>query len=136
MSTTPNRSRLRFDRAAVIEETADRCRVQVTLTLGQLIFQSDDEQSAEGTGALKAAAGATLKAVQQAAADKFTCSLVDLDRVKALGKDLIGVLVDVKFEGRDVQVFGSCPISGSEIDAAVRSALNATNRFFELAMRD
>jgi len=136
MAMTPNRSRLRFDRAAVIEEAASRCRVQVTLALGQLIFQSDDEQSVEGTGPLKAAAGATLKAVQQAAADKFICSLVDLDRVKALGKDLIAVLVDVKFEGRDVQVFGSCPISGSEIDATVRSALNATNRFFELAMRD
>ena len=136
MSTTPDRSRLRFDRATVIEETAERCRVRVTLALGQLIFQSDEEQAAEGNGPLKAAAVATLKAVQQAAADKFNCSLVDLDRVKALGKDLIAVLVDVKFEGRDVQVFGSCPITGSEIDATVRAALNATNRFFELAMRD
>jgi hypothetical protein len=32
-------------------------------------------------------------------------------------------------------VFGSCQISGSEIDAAVKATLNATNRFFELAMR-
>jgi hypothetical protein len=110
--------------------------VQVTLALGQLIFQSDDEQAAEGAGPLKAAAEAALKAVQKAAADKFTCSLVDLDHVKALGKDLIAVLVEVGFEGRDVQVFGSCPIMESDIDAAVRSALNATNRFFELAMRD
>src|SRR5438128_4306001 len=127
MSSTSNRTRLRFDRAEATEQPAGRCRVEVTLALGQLIFRSDDEQSAEGTGPLKAAAGAALKAVQQAAAQKFTCSLVELDHVKALGKDLIAVLVDVRFEARNVQVFGSCPIAESEIDAAVRSALNATN---------
>jgi hypothetical protein len=33
-------------------------------------------------------------------------------------------------------VFGSCQIDGDEINAAVKSALNATNRFFELAMRE
>ncbi|SRR5712692_8768992 len=136
MSTTSNRNRLRFDRAEVTEETAGRCRVLVSLTLGQLVFQGDAEEAAAGSGPLKAAAAATLKAVQQAAADRFTCSLSDLDHVNALGKDLIAVLVDVKFEGRDVQVFGSCQLDGGEIDAAVKSALNATNRFFELAMRN
>jgi hypothetical protein len=110
--------------------------VVVSLTLGELVFQSDAEETAEGSGPLKAAAAATLKAVQQAAANRFTCSLSDLDHVNALGKDLIAVLVDVKFEGREVQVFGSCQIDGAEIDAAVKAALNATNRFFELAMRD
>jgi hypothetical protein len=34
-----------------------------------------------------------------------------------------------------MQVFGSCQIADSETDAAVKAALNATNRFFELAMR-
>jgi hypothetical protein len=46
------------------------------------------------------------------------------------------VLVDIKFQGRDVQVFGSCQIAGSEIDCTVKAALNATNRMFELAMRE
>jgi hypothetical protein len=55
--------------------------------------------------------------------------------VNALGKDLIAVLVDVNFQGSDVQIFGSCQIAGHEIDCAVKSALNATNRIFELAMR-
>lgn len=108
--------------------------MDVTLALGQLLFQADATDSADETGRLKAAAAATLKAVQEAAANKFTCSLSDLDHVNALGKDLIAVLVDFKFEGRDVQVFGSCQIAGSEIDSAVKSALNATNRMFELAM--
>jgi hypothetical protein len=136
MSTPSGRNRLRFDRAELTEETSERCRVVVSLTLGQIVFQNDAEEAAEGSGPLKAAAAATLKAVQQAAANRFTCSLSDLDHVNALGKDLIAVLVDVKFEGRDVQVFGSCQIDGGEIDAAVKAALNATNRFFELATRN
>lgn len=136
MSTTPARTRLRFDRADVTEEADGQRRVQVTLTLGQLIFQASAAGPADGTGPLKAAAVATLEAVQGAAAHKFACSLGDLDHVNALGKDLIAVLVDIKFQGRDVQVFGSCQIAGSEIDCTVKAALNATNRMFELAMRE
>jgi hypothetical protein len=136
MATASGRNRLRFDRAAVTEESAGRCKVVVSLALGQLIFQDSSEEAAEGSGPLKAAAAATLKVVQQAAANKFTCALSDLDHVNALGKDLIAVLVDVSFEGRDVQVFGSCQINGGAIDAAVKAALNATNRFFELSMRE
>lgn len=85
---------------------------------------------------MRATAEATLKAVQDAAASKFACTLADLDHVNALGKDLIAVLVDIKLQGRDVQVFGSCQIVGSEIDCTVKAVLNATNRMFELAMRE
>lgn len=137
MSTTPIRKRLRFDRAELTEEATGKFRVKVTLTLGQLIFQASAEAAdAEVSSSLKAAAGATLEAVQGAAANKFACSLADLDHVNALGKDLIAVLVDIKFQGRDVQVFGSCQIAGDEIDCTVKAILNATNRAFELAMRD
>lgn len=135
MSTSSSRRRLRFDRATVSEEEGGRCRVRVTLGLADLLFEAEALDSREGTGPLKAAAAATLKAVQEAAASKFTCALSDLDHVNALGKDLIAVLVNVRFEGRDAQVFGSCQIAGSEVDSAVKSALNATNRFFELATR-
>lgn len=110
--------------------------MQVTLTLGQLVFQAGAAVPSDEGDPLKAAAAATLEAVQGAAAHKFACSLADLDHVNALGKDLIAVLVDIRFQGRDVQVFGSCQIAGSEIDCAVKAALNATNRVFELAMRE
>ena len=134
MSTSHGRRRLKFDRAEVTEADG-QSHVRVTLTLGQLIFQAG--AAADGTGGpLKAAAVATLEAVQQAAASKFTCSLSDLDHVNALGKDLMAVLVDFKFEGRDVQVFGSCQIAGSEVDCTVKAVLNATNRMFELAIRE
>jgi hypothetical protein len=135
MSTSANKRRLRFDRAEVTEEATGKCRVRVTFALGQLLFQADAADTAEETGPLKAAAVAALKAVQEASANRFTCSLADLDHVNALGKDLIAVLVDFKFQGRDFQVFGSCQIVGSEIDCAVKAALNATNRMFELAVR-
>jgi hypothetical protein len=135
MSTTPVRKRLRFDSAEVIEEAPGQRRVLVKLTLGQLIFQASATAQSDDTGLLKAAAVATLEAVQGAGANKFSCSLADLDHVNALGKDLIAVLVDIRFHGRDVEVFGSCQIAGSEIDCTVKAALNATNRMFELAMR-
>lgn len=136
MSTSSGRRRLKFDRAEVGEEADGQCRVQVTLNLGHLIFRAGATAAADGTGPLKAAAVATLAAVQEAAANKFTCSLSDLDHVNALGKDLMAVLVDFKFEGRDVQVFGSCQIAGSEVDCTVKAVLNATNRMFELAIRE
>jgi hypothetical protein len=98
--------------------------------------QAESESAADGIDLLKAAAAATLKAVQEAAANRFTCSLADLDHVNALGKNLIAVLVDVDFGGRAVQVFGSCQLAGDETDCAVKAALNAINRIFELAMRD
>jgi hypothetical protein len=136
MSTTPIRKRLRFDRAELTKEATGKSRVTVTLTLGQLIFEASAEAADSGGATLKAAAEATLEAVRDASATKFACSLADLDHVNALGKDLIAVLVDIRLQGRDVQVFGSCQILGSEIDCTVKAVLNATNRMFELAMRD
>jgi hypothetical protein len=136
MSRSSGRRRLKFDRAEVTEEAEGQSRVVVTLKLGQLIFQAGAAAAAAGTDPLKAAAVATLAAVQEAAANKFTCSLSDLDHVNALGKDLMAVLVDFKFQGRDVQVFGSCQITGSELDCTVKAVLNATNRMFELAIRE
>jgi hypothetical protein len=133
MSSSRQR-RLRFDRASISEESGERLLVRVSLALGEQLFEADISTLSQSPGPLKAAAEATLKAVQEAAANRFTCSLADLDHVNALGKNLIAVLVDVKFEGRDAQVFGSCQIGESDIDAAVKAALNATNRFFELAM--
>jgi|ERR1041384_201112 hypothetical protein len=134
--STSSRKRLRFDRAAVSDEADGRRRVSVTLALGERPFEAGASAQAESPGPLKAAAEATLKAVQEAAEHRFSCSLADLDHVNALGKNLIAVLVDVTFEGRDAQVFGSCQLGDSELDAAVKAALNATNRFFELAMRE
>ena len=135
--STPVKKRLRFDRAEVSDGADGQRHVKVTLTLGQLMFHAGAESlSGDSTAVLKAAAAATLDAVQGAAANRFACTLADLDHVNALGKDLVAVLVDIKLQGRNVQVFGSCQIAGSEIDCAVKAVLNATNRMFELAIRE
>lgn len=134
MSISASQKRLRFDRADVYDEDR-RCRVVVYFTFADRVIKTSAEDSAGAIGSLKAAAVATLKAVEGAVEGRFSCSLADLDHVNALGKDLIAVLVDVDFEGKQVQVFGSCQKSGSEVDAAVKATLNATNRFIELSMR-
>jgi hypothetical protein len=136
MTNSANQKRLRFDHATVSQESEGRCRAQVTITLGERIIKTTAIDDADGVGPLKAAAVATLRAIEDAAQMRFSSSLADLDHVNALGKALIAVLVDIQFEGREVQVFGSCQIAGNDVDAAVKAALNATNRFFELSMRD
>jgi hypothetical protein len=136
MTNRPSQKRLRFDRADIMQESEGRCRARVTIAFGEQVIHTEATEDREGVGPLKAAAVATLRAIEQAAENRFSCSLADLDHVNALGKDLIAVLVDIEFEGREVQVFGSCQIANNDIDAAVKAALNATNRFFELSMRD
>ncbi|MFY9611334.1 MAG: hypothetical protein WAU45_22330 [Blastocatellia bacterium] len=135
MSTGRTQKRLRFDRADVHQEPDGQCRVEVTFTFSEQVITASSSGDCEGAGRLKAAASATLRAVEETVERRFTCALADLDHVNALGKDLIGVLVDVTFEEREMQVFGSCQIADSQTDAAIKAALNATNRFFELAMR-
>ena len=135
MTNTTSHKRLRYDRVEVEELPGGQCRVKVFIALGERVIEKAAINSSDGAGRLKAAAVATLKAIEESVEGRFTAALADLDHVNALGKDLIAVLVDVAFEGKEVQVFGSCQLAGSELDAAVKSALNATNRFFELAMR-
>jgi len=135
MTNIVSHKRLKYDHAEVSEMAGGQCRVKISIALGDRLIEKDAVSSDDGAGRLKAAAVATLKAIEDAVEGRFTATLADLDHVNALGKDLIAVLVDIVFESKEVQVFGSCQIAGNELDAAVKSALNATNRFFELAMR-
>jgi hypothetical protein len=127
--------RMRFDSVYLTEESPEDCTVEVTFSFAGRTIQKSLKGKTDEASRLKTAALATLDAVREAANNHFDCSLADLDHVNALGKNLIAVLVDINYEGKDIQVFGSCPISGGELDAAVKAALNATNRFVELASR-
>jgi hypothetical protein len=135
MTTSASTKRLKYDQAEVEGGPGERCRVEVTFSFAERKIKASGAVEGNDGGALKAAALATLTAVEEAVEKRFSCNLADIDHVNALGKDLIAVLVNVDFEGKQVQVFGSCQISGSEIDAAVKAALNATNRFIELSTR-
>lgn len=131
---TDRHERLRFDYAK-IEESSEECRVEVALSLAGRRFQKTVTGKKDEISRLKSAAIATLEAVKESVENRFDCTLADLDHVHALGKNLIAVLVDVHFENKDFQVFGSCQIAGEVMDAAAKAALNATNRFVELATR-
>ena len=135
MTNIASQQRLRFDYADLHQEAEGKCRVEVGFTFINRMLRASAIDSSEGRGPLKAAAAASLKAIAMAADNRFGCVLADLDQVHALGKNLIAVLVNVDFEGKQIQVFGSCQITSDEMDAAVRAALNATNRFFDLAIR-
>ncbi|HEU4391290.1 MAG TPA: hypothetical protein VFV34_26055 [Blastocatellia bacterium] len=126
--------RLLFNRADVHQEADGVCRVQVTFGFGDQTIEASALETEPGTP-LRAAVLATLEAVERAVRGRFTCSLADLDHVNALGKNLVAVLVNVDFDGKQFQLFGSCQITGDEVDAAVKSALNATNRFVELSLQ-
>lgn len=135
MTNTPTQRRLRFDFVKLQTESDGTCRIDVSFTFGSAVIHASSTGASDAIGPLKAAAAATLKAVEQAVGGRFAGSLSDLDHVNALGKHLIAVLVDIEFEGKRVQLFGSCQLRGDEIDASVKATLNATNRFVELAMR-
>lgn len=128
--------RLRFEGARLHTEEGGLSRVEVSFTfLGQPIHSSAVNHDPE-KGPLKAAVAATLDAVERAVAHRFTCNLADIDRVSALGKEIIAVLVDIEFDGQPFQLFGSCQMAANEVDVAVKAALNATNRFVELALEN
>ena len=135
MTDSVGHMRLRYDKAEVIDGGEAGCRVRVTVSYAARVIEADAAMDDAPISYLKAAATATLKAVEETVARRFRATLADLDHVNALGKDLVAVLVDIVFEDKNIQVFGSCPIAGPEIDAAVKAALNATNRFVELSMR-
>jgi hypothetical protein len=130
-----NKMRLRFDQVEVRPERPGQVRALVTFTFGPRTLVTSAVESDTWPGSLRAASLASLEAVQQAAGYKFKCVVEDLDRVNALGKQLIAVLVNVEFEDRQFQVFGSCQIDDDEVIAAVRATLNATNRIVDLATK-
>jgi hypothetical protein len=126
--------RLRFDFVKA-QESAAVCVVEVALSFAGRTIQKTATGKSDEIGRLKSAAVATLEAVKEIVEQRFDCTLADLDHVHALGKNLIAVLIDINFEGKDFQVFGSCQITDNVLDAAAKAALNATNRFVELANR-
>jgi hypothetical protein len=134
MKMTDRPERLRFDHIK-IEESSEECSIEVALSFAGRTIQKTVTGKCDELGRLKSAATATLEAVRESVEQRFECRLADLDHVHALGKNLIAVLVDISFEGKEFQVFGSCQIAGNVMDAAAKAALNATNRFVELANR-
>jgi hypothetical protein len=85
---------------------------------------------------METAAAAALKAVESFVQQRFECRLIDIDRIQVVGSELIVLLVQVKYEDRELQIFGSCRATDNLLNTSARAALDATNRFVELAMEE
>jgi hypothetical protein len=90
--------------------------------------------ASEPAAVLRGSALATLDAVESFVDRAFYCSLNEVDRVHALGKELVVLLIDMSFEGRQIQLFGSCRIGDDATQAAAKAALDATNRYIDIVI--
>ncbi|MBL8149078.1 MAG: hypothetical protein JNN15_04040 [Blastocatellia bacterium] len=133
MSARP--ARLRFDAISQIEK-ADGC-YQIVAHLSYKGRELTGYSELSGLNRdLEAAATAVLKAVEEFVRNRVECQLIELDRISALGKELIVLLVRVRFNGKEVQIFGSCKASEDLLESSARAALDATNRYVELALAE
>jgi hypothetical protein len=134
MSTQP-RGRLKFDR---IEERDENGKVwmEVTLTFGgrPVTGRSPAVEEAETRAGIRRAALATLDAIESFVGRQFHCELQEVDRVQALGKELVVLLITISFEGRNIQLFGSCRAAEDIAEAAAKAALDATNRYVDIVL--
>lgn len=134
MSISP-RARLKFDR---VQEHAAGGEVWMDVTLtfnGEAFLGSSPRVVADETRVgIRRAALATLVAIEKFVDHQFSCELQEADRVQALGKELVVLLISIQFEGRAIQLFGSCRAGESVADAAAKAALDATNRYIDIVL--
>jgi hypothetical protein len=133
MSTRP--ARLKFD--SIEQKTEDQKEwVEVTLTFNErtVTGRSPATEPGEGREGVRRTAMATLRAIEEFVEHQFACELQEVDRVKALGKELVVLLINLEFEGRRIQLFGSCRIADDVASASAKAALDATNRYIDIVL--
>jgi hypothetical protein len=133
MSTRP--ARLRFD--SIEQRTEDQKEwVEVRLTFNEraVTGRSPATEPGEGREGVRRTAMATLKAIEEFVEYQFSCELQEVDRVRALGKELVVLLINLEFEGRRIQLFGSCRIGDDVASASAKAALDATNRYIDIVL--
>ena len=132
--SSQTRSRLRLDGVETREEDGTQSKV-VTLSFnGEPVVGRHSVDDDDPRTAIRAVALATLDAVEQFVSSRFTCELQEVDRVHALGKELVVLLINIDFEGRHIQLFGSCRAGDEVTEAAAKAALDATNRYIDIAL--
>jgi hypothetical protein len=134
MSTQP-RGRLKFD--GVVEMSEDgRVWMEVTLAYGgqPVVGRSPAVDEGESRAGIRRAALATLDAIERFVDRQFRCELQEVDRVQALGKELVVLLITIVFEDRTIQLFGSCRAGEEIAEAAAKAALDATNRYVDIVL--
>jgi hypothetical protein len=110
------------------------CEIAVKLSFEDQTYQGRCQGNVGEESELELAARAALIAVGEFVQNRFECELIDVDRVEAIGSKLIVLLVRVRYQDRELQIFGSCRAGHNLLDASARAALDATNRYVELAL--
>jgi len=133
MSSRP--ARLKFDHVDY-KFDGEKEWVEVTLSFNEQTVKGESPaaDSGEGREGVRRTAMATLKAIEDFVGRQFACDLQEVDRVKALGKELVVLLINLDFEGRRIQLFGSCRIADDVTSAAAKAALDATNRYIDIVI--
>ena len=126
--------RLRFDSIRRVSDE-DQEWIEVTLSFGDQVTvgRSPKADLLETRGGIRRTALATLDGIMQFVDHNFTCELQEIDRVSALGKELVVLLINLEFEGRKIQLFGSCRTGEDVLSATAKAALDATNRYIDIA---
>ena len=126
--------RLKFES---VERKSDggRAWLEVTLSFGgrSLTRRSPDVNGGELAEA-RASALATIAVIESFVDGQFRCELQEVECARALEKELVVLLMNLAFEGRHVQVFGSCRTGSDTPAATARAALDATNRYIGLVL--
>mgnify|MGYP000988903797 CR=1 FL=1 len=134
MSSAP-RVRLKLDS---VESRSDDGKISTEVVLSfqgaPIHGRSPLVDAGEHGAVLRGAALATLDAIETFVERAFYCSLNEVDRVHALGKELVVLLIDMNFEGRQIQLFGSCRAGDDATQAAAKAALDATNRYIDIVI--
>jgi hypothetical protein len=133
MSTKPGR--LKFDK--IEERTEDgKSWIEVTLAYNgkPVVGRSPAVEESESRVGIRRTALATLDAIEVFVDRQFRCELQEVDRVRALGKELVVLLINLDFEGRRIQLFGSCRTADDPMGATAKAALDATNRYIDIVL--
>ncbi|MEW6729866.1 MAG: hypothetical protein AB1489_00890 [Acidobacteriota bacterium] len=128
-------TRLRFEGIERnIDEQSGQYDIAVRLSFDEKIYKGQCQGYVSESNELELVASAALQAVEEFVQQRFQCRLLEFDRVNALGKDLIVLLINIRFDERDLQIFGSCRANNDLLEASARAALDATNRYVELVL--
>ena len=129
--------RVRFDGTEYKNDGATQW-IEVCLSYGDrdAVGRSESVASEGEINDLFATVQATIHAIGELTGDVLDCELTDCDIVRAFRDEFIVVLIALKFQGRDIRVFGKCREREELADAAACATLDALNQHITLALEN
>jgi hypothetical protein len=132
MLTRSPRSRL--IEIKLIPLASEEVTAEVSLAFNKRVTQGRDQGPADELSRLRMVANATLSAIEQLSAGRLRCRFIELNRVRAFGRELILMLVAAELGEEQMQLLGKCYVTAGLEEATARAALDATNRTFAYAI--